>query len=77
MKCFIKCAGYFVKIAATATVIVAILAAVIIGLMVLAGVIANALGLGSIAASIIYIAELIVISAAAFTIADRKKICES
>jgi hypothetical protein len=75
MKCFLKCAGYFVKIAATGAVLAAIVIAFVIGLMVLAGYIAAMLGLGDIAASIIYIVELIVIMAAAFTIADRKKIC--
>lgn len=75
MKCFLKCAGYFVKIAATGAVLAAIMIAFTIGLMALAGYIAHILGLDDIATAIIYIVELIVIMAAAFTIADRKKIC--
>jgi hypothetical protein len=75
MKCFLKCAGYFVKIAAVGTVLAAILIAFTIGLMALAGYIAAMLGLGDIAVAFIYIAELVMIMAAAFTIADRKKIC--
>jgi hypothetical protein len=75
MKCFLKCAGYFVKIAAVGTALAAILIAFVIGLMALAGYIAAMLGLGDIAVAFIYIAELVMIIAAAFTIADRKKIC--
>lgn len=75
MKCFLKCAGYFAKIAATGAVLAAIVIAFVIGLLLLAGYIAAMLGLGDIATAIIYIVELIVIMAAAFTIADRKKIC--
>lgn len=75
MKCFLKCAGYFVKIAAVGTALAAILIAFTIGLMTLAGYIAAMLGLGDIATAFIYIVEIIVIMAAAFTIADRKKIC--
>lgn len=75
MKCFLKCAGYFAKIAVMGAVLAAIMIAFVIGLLSLAGYIAAMLGLGDIATAIIYIVELIVIMAAAFTIADRKKIC--
>ena len=75
MKCFLKCAGYFVKIAAVGTALAAILIAFTIGLLALAGYIAHILGLDDIATAFIYIAELIVIMATTFTIADRKKIC--
>ena len=75
MKCFLKCAGYFVKIAAVGTALATILIAFTIGLLALAGYIAHILGLSDIAVAFIYIAELIVIMATTFTIVDRKKIC--